>query len=51
MLKRRALAGQHPTSPAEIGCWFEQTTRCWNAQLTPFVWHRNRRRRRWQATH
>jgi DDE superfamily endonuclease len=26
VLKQRALAGQHPTSPAEIGRWFEQTT-------------------------
>jgi transposase InsO family protein len=25
ILKRRALAGQHPQSPAEIGSWFEQT--------------------------
>src|SRR3954466_2453342 len=24
VLKRRALDGQHPHSPAEIGCWFEQ---------------------------
>jgi hypothetical protein len=46
VLKRRALAGQHPHSPAEIGSWFEQTARCWNAQPTPFVWSGKRRQRR-----
>jgi transposase len=39
ILKRRALAGQHPQSPAEIGTWFEQTAQAWNRQPTPFVWH------------
>jgi hypothetical protein len=38
VLKRRALDGQHPHSPAEIGGWFEQTARAWNEQPTPFVW-------------
>jgi DDE superfamily endonuclease len=46
VLKRRALAGQHPHSPAEIGRWFEQTARSWNAQPTPFVWNGKRRPRR-----
>jgi hypothetical protein len=46
VLKRRALAGQHPHNPAEIGSWFEQTARCWNAQPTPFVWNGKRRQRR-----
>jgi hypothetical protein len=46
VLKRRALDGQHPHSPAEIGCWFEQTARCWNEQPTPFVWNGKRRQRR-----
>jgi hypothetical protein len=32
VLKRRALDGQHPHSPAEIGTWFEQTARNWNEQ-------------------
>ena len=27
ILKRRALDGQYPTSPAEIGTWFAQTVR------------------------
>jgi transposase len=46
VLKRRALDGQHPHSPDEIGCWFEQTARAWNAQPTPFVWNGKRRQRR-----
>jgi transposase len=46
ILKRRALDGQHPSSPAEIGAWFEQTARAWNRQPTPFVWNGKRRRRR-----
>src|SRR3954447_13658417 len=46
VLKRRALDGQHPHSPAEIGSWFEQTARCWNEQPTPFVWNGKRRQRR-----
>ena len=46
ILKRRALAGQHPQSPAEIGAWFEQTAQAWNQQPTPFVWNGKRRRRR-----
>ena len=35
VLKRRALDGQHPHSPDEIGSWFEQTARGWNEQPTP----------------
>jgi hypothetical protein len=46
VLKRRALAGQHPQSSEEIGRWFEQTARGWNAQPTPFVWNGKRRQRR-----
>jgi transposase len=46
VLKRRALDGQHPHSPDEIGTWFEQTARAWNAQPTPFVWNGKRRQRR-----
>jgi transposase len=46
VLKRRALDGQHPHSPDEIGDWFEQTARAWNAQPTPFVWNGKRRQRR-----
>jgi hypothetical protein len=46
ILKRRTLAGQHPESPAQIGDWFEQTARAWNAQPTPFTWNGKRRQRR-----
>src|ERR671927_872733 len=46
VLKRRALDGQHPHSPEEIGTWFEQTARGWNEQPTPFVWNGKRRQRR-----
>jgi len=46
ILKRRALDGQHPHSPAEIGVWFEQTAQAWNLQPTPFVWNGKRRQRR-----
>ena len=52
VLKRRALDGQHPHSPEEIGSceeigsWFEQTARGWNEQPTPFVWNGKRRQRR-----
>src|SRR5829696_1716352 len=46
VLKRRALDGQHPHSPKEIGSWFEQTAQRWNEQPTPFVWNGNRRQRR-----
>src|SRR3954467_5972047 len=45
ILKRRALDGQQPRSPAEIGAWFEQTARSWNRQPTPFVWNGKGRRR------
>ena len=46
LLKRRALDGQQPQSPAEIGAWFEQTAQSWNRQPTPFVWNGKRRQRR-----
>jgi hypothetical protein len=46
VLKRRALDGQHPHSPKEIGTWLEQTARAWNEQPTPFVWNGKRRQRR-----
>jgi hypothetical protein len=50
ILKRRALEGQQPRSPAEVGVWFEQTARSWNRQPTPFVWHGKRRQRRRRHT-
>ena len=48
LLKRRALDGHRPLSPAEIGAWFEQTAQAWNRQPTPFVWNGKRRQRRRQ---
>ncbi len=49
ILVRRALAGTHPQSPAEIITWLEQTVRHWNATPTPFVWDGQRRQRRVRA--
>src|SRR3954470_24007347 len=46
ILKRRALDGQYPTSPAEIGTWFAQTAHAWNQRPTPFIWNGKRRKRR-----
>jgi transposase len=46
ILKRRALDGQQPQSPAEIGAWFVETAAAWNRQPTPFVWNGKRRQRR-----
>ena len=46
ILKRRALDGQQPQSPAQIGAWFEQAARAWNQQPTPFTWNGKRRQRR-----
>lgn len=49
ILIRRALAGQHPQTPAEIITWLEETVAGWNAAPTPFVWDGPRRRRRERA--
>lgn len=38
ILKRRALEGQHPQTPAEISALLEATVRGWNQDSTPFVW-------------
>ena len=46
VLKRRALDGQHPTSPAEIIARFESVSKHWNAAPTPFVWGGKRAARR-----
>jgi DDE superfamily endonuclease len=45
----RALAGQHPTTPAEIIAWLEDAVAGWNAAPTPFVWDGKRRERRQRA--
>ena len=49
ILIRRALAGQHPQSEAEIIRWLEDTVAGWNAAPTPFVWHGKRWQRRLRA--
>ena len=46
VLKRRALDGQHPTSPGEIIDRFAAVARHWNAAPTPFVWGGKRAARR-----
>lgn len=38
ILKRRALDGEHPTTPDEIIAWLEATARGWNRAPTPFIW-------------
>jgi hypothetical protein len=49
ILKRRALAGQQPTSPEQIITWLEAEARGWNRQPTPFVWAGKRQARRARA--
>lgn len=49
ILKRRALEGQHPETPAQIMAWLEATARGWNAHPTPFVWDGKRAARRARA--
>jgi len=49
ILGRRALAGQHPQTPAQIITWLEETVTGWNAHPTPFTWHGQRYQRRQRA--
>ena len=46
ILKRRALEGQHPQSPAEIIDLLESTAEGWNREPTPFEWGGRRAERR-----
>jgi hypothetical protein len=46
VLKRRALAGQHPETPEQIIAWFEAVAGHWNEAPTPFEWGGKRKRRR-----
>jgi hypothetical protein len=46
VLKRRALDGQHPTSPGEVIERFASVAKHWNAAPTPFVWGGKRAARR-----
>jgi hypothetical protein len=49
IIVRRALAGQHPQSAAEVMEWLEASARGWNAAPTPFEWGGRRRARRQRA--
>jgi hypothetical protein len=49
ILKRRALEGAHPTTPAAIIGALEATARGWNRDPTPFVWGGKRAARRERA--
>ena len=49
ILKRRALAGHHPTTVDQIIAWLEAAARGWNAAPTPFVWAGKRAARRTRA--
>jgi len=49
IIVRRALAGQHPQTEAEVIAWLEETVAGWNAAPTPFVWGGKRRERRARA--
>lgn len=51
ILKRRALAGQHPTKPEEIIDWLEATAKGWNQNPTPFIWGGKRASRRARSRH
>ncbi|HYT87764.1 MAG TPA: transposase [Gemmataceae bacterium] len=46
ILKRRALAGQHPSTPEQIIAWFEAVAEHGNEAPTPFAWGGKRQRRR-----
>jgi len=46
ILERRALAGHHPTQPAQIIDWLEAAARSWNHDPTPFEWGGKRAARR-----
>jgi hypothetical protein len=49
LLKRRALDGQHPTTPAQIIDWFQGVATHWNDDPTPFQWGGKRALRRKRA--
>jgi hypothetical protein len=49
IIVRRALAGQHPRSAAEVIGWLEETVAGWNLAPTPFSWDGKRRERRQRA--
>jgi hypothetical protein len=46
IIKRRALDGHSPQTPAEIIAWLEAAAAGWNRTPTPFVWGGKRQARR-----
>lgn len=46
ILERRALDGQHPTTPAQIIDYLETAASSWNREPTPFIWGGKRAARR-----
>ena len=46
VLKRRALDGQHPTTPEQIIAGFEAVAAHWNTDPPPFEWGGKRAARR-----
>ena len=49
IIVRRALDGQHPTTPWQIIDWLEAVAHHWNAHPTPFEWGGKRSVRRKRA--
>ncbi len=49
IIVRRALAGQHPTTAAQVMEWLAAAVAGWNADPTPFAWGGKRRTRRVRA--
>jgi hypothetical protein len=49
IIVRRALAGDHPQTAAEIMQSLAETVAGWNAHPTPFIWDGPRRERRQRA--
>ena len=49
ILKKRALEGSYPRTSKQIMACFEQVTRHWNSDPTPFVWGGKRQARRQRA--
>jgi hypothetical protein len=49
ILVRRALAGQHPETTAQLMGWLAAEVRGWNANPTPFEWGGRRAARRQRA--
>ena len=49
IIERRALAGHHPHTVADLMEWLRQAVRGWNRRPTPFTWRGKRHARRDRA--